>query len=407
MKLTNIVVQNAKPREKSYKLSDGHGLYLEVSPKGGKWWRYKFSFDGKETRISLGVYPEVSLKEARDKLLEVRKQRAKGINPSANRKALKATRKNELENSFEVVAREWFAARSAELDKRYASRLLRRLEKDVFPFIGTCPIADITVEHLESVGERIEKRGALDVVSRVMNYCKEIYTYAVRTKRAKLQNDPSEYVRPFKTAKTKHHAAIIEPKKLGALLRAIDGYKGYFATECALKLSPLFFVRPGELRAAEWSEIDFDKAEWNIPAERMKMKEAHLVPLSPQAVKILKELHLVTGKERYVFPSVRTVSRPMSDGTVNASLRRMGYLSDEMTAHGFRAIARTILDEELGFRPDIIEHQLAHAVKDPMGRAYNRTSHLPERRRMMQVWADYLDVLKGGAQVISLSGRGA
>jgi integrase len=278
---------------------------------------------------------------------------------------------------------------------------MRSLERNVFPYIGNHPIAAIKAPELLAVLRRVESRGALETAHRVRTICGQIFRYAVATGRA--ERDTAADLRgALPSPKEKHLAAITDPAKVGGLLRAIDGYQGGFVVQCALRLAPLIFVRPGELRHAEWSEIDFDNAVWNIPAAKMKMKEPHLVPLSRQAIGILKELLKLTGKSKYVFPSARSFSRPMSNNAILAALRRMGFEKDEMSGHGFRAMARTILDEVLQVRPDYIEHQLAHAVRDPNGRAYNRTAHLPERRKMMQLWADYLDGLKEGAKVIPL-----
>jgi integrase len=304
-------------------------------------------------------------------------------------------------NSFEVIAREWFAKQSATWTENHGSRIIQRLERDVFPWIGGRPIAEITAPDLLAVLRRIESRGAVETAHRAHQNCGQVFRYAIATGRA--ERDPSPDLKgALPPVKQTHHAAITDPKAIGELLRAIDDYHGHFVTKCALRLAPLFFVRPGELRKAEWIEFDLDKAEWNIPAERMKMRTPHLVPLCDQALKILSELQPLTGQSRFVFPGARTNGRPMSDNAVLAALRRMGFAKDEMSGHGFRAMARTILDEVLQVRPDYIEHQLAHAVRDPNGRAYNRTAHLVERKKMMQLWADYLDGLKTGAEVIPL-----
>ena len=279
--------------------------------------------------------------------------------------------------------------------------ILRRLELNVFPWIGTNPIIDIKAPDLLMVLRRIESRGALETAHRVKIICGQVFRYGVATGRA--ERDPAADLRgALPPTQPKHLSAITDPKKVAGLLRAIDGYEGSFVTKCALKLAPLLFVRPGELRKAEWTEIDCDAAEWNIPAEKMKNRQPHLVPLACQAVEILREIQPLTGAGRYVFPSARTPHRPMSNNAVLAALRRMGFEKHEMSGHGFRAMARTILDEVLQVRVDFIEHQLAHAVRDPNGRAYNRTAFLPERRKMMQTWADYLDGLKAGAEVIPL-----
>ena len=279
-------------------------------------------------------------------------------------------------------------------------------ERDLFPKLGERPIADIKAPDLLVCLRKIEERGALETAHRALQNCGQVFRYAIATGRA--ERDLSADLRgALPPVKGSHHAAITEPKAIADLLRAMDSYRGALVTQCALRLAPHVFVRPGELRQAEWSEFDLDKGEWNIPAERMKLREAHLVPLSTQAIAILREIQGQTGDGRYVFPSARTGERPMSNNAILASLRRMGYAKDEMSGHGFRAMARTILDEVLGVRPDYIEHQLAHAVRDPNGRAYNRTAHLSERRKMMQLWSDYLDKLKAGAEVIAIRGSAA
>jgi integrase len=399
--LTDVKVRNAKPCEKDSKLFDGGGLFLLVTRGGGKLWQFKYRFGGKEKKLSFGTYPEVSLADAREKREAARKQVATGIDPGEARKAEKRTGSEKAANSFEAVAREWHTRQKGVWTPGHADRTIQRLERDVFPCIGTRPIGEITAPDLLMVLRRIESRGAHETAHRARFVCGQIFRYAVATGRA--ERDPAADLKGALTPlKTRHHAAITDPKEAAALLRAIDGYQGSFVVKTALQLAPLVFVRPGELRQAEWAEIDFDAAEWNIPAERMKMKQAHLVPLSDQAVGILRELQALTGNSRYLFPSGRSFARPMSDNAVNAALRRMGFSTHEMTGHGFRAMARTILDEVLQVRVDFIEHQLAHAVKDPNGRAYNRTSHLAERRKMMQQWADYLDELKAGAKVLPL-----
>jgi len=400
MPLTDTKTRNAKPKDKQYKLFDSDGLFLLVSPAGGKWWRFKYRFGGKEKLISLGTYPEVSLAEARIRRDTARKQVADGIDPSQARKALKASKVHD-ENTFEVVAREWHSKFTPTWTAGHAATIIRRLEYNVFPWIGARPIIEIKAPELLMVLRRIESRGALETAHRVKIICGQVFRYAVATGRA--ERDPAADLRgALPPVKPKHFSAMTDPDKVAGLLRAIDGYQGSFVTKCALRLAPLLFVRPGELRQMEWAEIDLDTAEWNIPAEKMKTRQPHLVPLASQAVEILRELHPLTGDGRYVFPSPRTSKRPMSNNAVLSALRRMGFEKDEMTGHGFRAMARTILDEVLQVRPDFIEHQLAHAVRDPLGRSYNRTTHLEERRKMMQTWADYLDGLKAGAKVIPL-----
>jgi integrase len=399
--LSDIQVKNAKPRDKDYKLSDGHGLYLLVTPTGGKLWRLQYRYAGKQKLLSFGAYPSISLADARQRREDARKLLANSVDPGEVRKAQKAATVAETENSFEVVAREWHNKFSGSWSSSHAETTLRRIELDAFPVLGAKPIEEIKAMDLLTMLRRIESRGALETAHRVRTICGQVFRYAVATGR--VERDPTADLKgalpPYKKG---HLAAITDPKEVIPLLRAIDGYQGSFVVKCALQLAPLVFVRPGELRQAEWSEFDFDTAEWNIPAERMKMKVAHLVPLSTQAVEILRELQTLTGNSRYLFPCHRSFARPMSNNAINAALRRMGFEKDEMTGHGFRAMARTILDEVLQVRPDFIEHQLAHAVRDPNGRAYNRTAHLSERKKMMQQWADYLDKLKTGAKVISL-----
>jgi integrase len=400
MPLSDTKARNAKPKKKQFKLFDTDGLFLLVSPAGGKWWRFKYRFGGKEKLLSLGTYPEVSLAQARGRRDEARKQVADGIDPSQARQAMKAA-KIQNESTFEVVAREWHTKFTPTWTLGHAVTILSRLKLNVFPWIGARPIIEIKAPELLMALRRIESRGALETAHRVRAICGQVFRYAIATGRA--ERDPAADLRgALPPVKPKHHSAITDPEKVAGLLRAIDGYQGALVTKCALRLAPLLFVRPGELRQAEWAEIDIEAAEWNIPTEKMKTRQPHLVPLASQAVEILRELYPLTGAGRYVFPSPRTSKRPMSNNGVLSALRRMGFEKDEMTGHGFRAMARTILDEVLQVRPDFIEHQLAHAVRDPNGRAYNRTAYLPERRKMMQTWADYLDGLKAGAKVIPL-----
>jgi len=400
MRLTDVKVRNAKPREKQYKLFDGDGMFLQIMPNGSKYWRYKYRFADKEKTLALGVYPEISLLEARSKHLGARKTLANGIDPILQRKAQKQAQ-TATENNFEVVAREWHGKQLPTWAPGHADTIIARLERDVFPWLGQQPIIEITAPDVLKVLRRVESRGAIETAHRIKTVCGQVFRYAVATGRA--DHDPAADLKgALPPAKKKHRAAITEPNKFADLLRAIDGYEGSFSVKCALQLQALTFVRPGELRHAEWQEIDFDAAQWNIPGEKMKMKEPHIVPLSVQAVNILNELKPLTGRGRYVFPNGRTLARPLSENGVLAALRALGYTKEQMTGHGFRAAARTMLDEVLQQRVDLIEHQLAHAVKDPNGRAYNRTAHLPARREMMQLWADYLDGLKAGAKVVPL-----
>ncbi|MCO4794286.1 MAG: tyrosine-type recombinase/integrase [Bacteriovoracaceae bacterium] len=398
MSLTNIKVKSAKPgikpdgtpTDKRYKLTDGKGLYLEVAPKGGKWWRFKYRFAGKEKRLSLGVYPEISLKEARDRRDELRKQVANGLDPSYVRKAEKVSEAG-LE-SFEHVAREWHSKFRSNWTEGHAARTLTRIEKDVFPWLGKRNITEITAPELLQVLNRVEKRGAFETAHRINQICGQIFRYAIATSRAErdLSTDLKGALTP---TRVKHHASITDLNQVGELLRAIDSYTGSSITALALRLSPLLFVRPGELRQAEWLEIDLIGKEWRIPAEKMKMRELHIVPLSKQAISLLNELQPLTGKSKYLFPSIRTITRPMSNNTINASLRRLGYTKEQMTAHGFRSMASTILNEK-GWNRDVIERQLAHAERDSVRAAYNYADYIEERKKMMQYWADLLDELK-------------
>jgi integrase len=396
--LSETKIRTAKPRDKTYKLFDMDGLYLLVTEKGGKWWRFKYRFEGKEKLLSFGTYPEISLADARQRRDAARKQIAHVIDPGALRKAQKQAETAETE-TFEVIAREWHTKFTPTWSTGHATKILNALKRDLFPWIGTRSIKELKAPELLTVLRRIESRGTLETTHRVRGLLGQIFRYSVATGRA--ERDPAhDLIGAIPQPKEQHFAAITDPKEVGPLLRAIDGYTGSFVVRCALKLAPLLFVRPGELRHAGWAEIDLNEAVWLIPGHKMKMKQDHFVPLCRQAIEILEELKALTGRGRYVFPSERSYVRPMSNNALLAALRRMGYAKEAMTPHGFRATARTILDEVLQIRPDIIEHQLAHAVRDPLGRAYNRTAHLPERQKMMQTWADYLDGLKAGAVVI-------
>ena len=396
--LTDMKVQKSKPQDKPVTLFDGGGLFLLVTPSGGKLWRFKYRYDGKQKLLALGAYPEVSLSDARHKREDARNLLASNNDPGAVRKAQNQANTQKSE-TFETIAREWFKKFSQRWKETHSSRIIRSLERDVFPWIGTQPIAEIKAPELLAVLRRVEARGTLDTVHRIRTICGQIFRYAVASGRA--ERDPSGDLKgAIPPPQEGHMAAITEPVKVGELLRAIDGYEGGPAVQCALKLAPLVFVRPGELRNMEWVEIDFENAQWNIPAGKMKMKEPHIVPLSTQALALLTAIKSLTSASRYVFPSGRSFDRPMSNNAILAALRRMGYTKDEMSGHGFRAMARTILDEVLQVRTDYIEAQLAHRVRDPLGRSYNRTQHLNERRKMMQTWADYLDGLKQGAKVL-------
>ena len=402
MALTDTFVKNVKHSgaPAGDKVTDGQGLHLLVKA-AGKYWRLSYRFLGKQKTLALGVYPEVSLAQARQRRDQARKLLAEGTDPSVAKRADKVARKLAADNTFEAVAQAWLAKTKALRAESTDAKVQGWLKNDVLPAIGRLPISEITPRDVLDLVRKVEKRGAIDSATRMKQLCGQIFRYAVAEGSA--ERDVTADLRgALAVRRTVHLAAITEPAKVGALLRAIHGYSGHPVTVAALKLAPLLFVRPGELRHAEWSEIDFDAAEWRIPGTKMKMGADHIVPLATQAVEVLAELQKLTGRARYVFPSVRTGARPMSENTVNAALRGMGYSSDMHTAHGFRATARTILDEVQGERVDLIEHQLAHAVKDVNGRAYNRTAHLPARKEMMQRWANYLEQLRAGGEVIQL-----
>ena len=399
MPLTEVQIKQFKPQITAKKLYDEKGLFILVTPKGGKWWRLKYRFDGKEKLLSLGVYPDVSLKEARTRRDDAKRLLANGIDPSEHKKQQKQEYIAEHVSTFEAVGREWYHKHWDGWSKSYSDRVKSRLEADIFPWLGKNPISSITPPELLQTIKRVDDRGARETAHRLLNICSQIFRYAVANGLADrdITTDLKGAIPP---SNGKHLAAVTEPKRVAEILRMIDDYRGSLVVRCALKLAPLVFARPGELRHARWSDIDFDTAQWSYIAT--KTQTQHIVPLSTQAIDILKEIHPLTGNEMYVFPSQRSNKKPMSDNAILAALRRMGIPKDEMSGHGFRAMARTILDEVLHVRPDYIEHQLAHAVRDPNGRAYNRTKHLDERRKMMQLWADYLDRLKVGGEVIPL-----
>lgn len=407
--LTDTQIRTTKPGAKPVRLYDERGLYLEITPNGGRWWRFKYRYDGKEKLLSMGTYPDTPLKAARDKRDRARALLEEGVNPSEARRAEKASRSEAVVNGFEAVAREWHATiHLGQVSAGHAARTLIRLEQDVFPWLGGLPVGEIKAPQLLQAVRRIEARGAIETAHRALQACGQVFRYAIATGRA--ERDPTPDLRgALKPVLVQHMAAITDPKRVGDLLRAIESYKGMPVTRAALQLAPLVFVRPGELRKAEWAEFDLDAAEWRIPAARMKRTKQeklsgapHVVPLSRQALAILRELQPLTGHSRYLFPSPRTRERPMSDNGVLSALRRMGFPSDEMTGHGFRAMARTLLAERLNVDEAVIEAQLAHAVKDSLGRAYNRTEFLEQRRKMLQMWADYLDKLRTGAEIIPI-----
>jgi integrase len=400
MPLTNIQVDKARSGAKDRKLFDEKGLYLFVKNTGHKWWRLKYRFgaraDGRpgkaEKVLALGVYPEVSLKRAREKRDEARQLLADGIDPSAERKAAEAAQRVAHLGTFEAVAREWLTRQS--WGESHGAKNIRRLEQHVFPWIGQHAIANVKRADIRGVLRRIEGTGRIETAYRVLQLCRSIFEYAIAEEIC--EHTPCNGLSKTLLPRSKrHHASITDPKKVGELMRAIDGFSGTLPVACALRLAPLLFVRPGELRKADWSEFDLDGAhpQWRIPASRMKMKEQHIVPLAKQAVAILRELYPLTGPNGYVFPSVRNASRPMSENTLNVSLRRLGYDRETMTAHGFRSLASSLLNEQQ-WNKDAIERQLAHGERDKVRAAYNHADYLPERRRMMQAWADHLDELR-------------
>lgn len=396
MPLTNVAIKSATPREKTYRLYDEKGLYLEVTLTGAKLWRWKYRFQGKEKRLAIGPYPEIGLQLARETRDKARTLLASGTDPSAQKKAQKAAVSTNIDSAFEAIAREWHYGKSRIWSVIHSKNVLDRLSRNVFPFIGQTSISDVTVPELLKLLRRIEERGANETAHRVLGNIGEVYRYAIASGKTE-RNIAVDIKGALQPVKKQHLAAITEPIRVGELLRMIDGYSGTLAVQSALKLAPLTFVRPGELRKALWSEIDLDVGEWRFTVT--KTQTPHVVPLSRQAIVILETLRPVTAQSEYVFPNLRSRRRPMSDNAILSALRRMEIDKSEMSGHGFRAMARTILDEVLGVRPDIIEHQLAHSVRDPLGRAYNRTSHLSERKKMMQLWADYLEGLKTNGNI--------
>jgi len=389
--LTDTKVRTVKPGKKPRKMYDGGGLFLLITPAGGKLWKFKYRFEGKEKKLSFGAYPDISLGEARKHRDKARSLLANGIDPGITKKAQKAAETQEAE-TFEVIAREWHSKFAPTWAVSHAGKIIRRFELYVFPWIGSKPIKSISAQELLTVLRRIEAKGFLETAHRTQQICSRVFRYAVATGRA--DRDPTGDLRgALPPANGKHMATITDPKEIGALLRAIEGYQGSIITRCALRLAPLVFVRPGELRQAEWKEINFDTMEWRISAEKMKSKAPHIVPLPQQAMEVLQEIYPLTGQGRYVFPSPRTDTRPMSNNAILAALRRMGYAKEEMSGHGFRSMASTLLNEQ-GWNRDAIERQLAHAERNSVRASYNYAEYLPERREMMQHWADYLDQLK-------------
>ena len=398
MPLSDTTIRNAKPGPKPIKMADGGGLYVLLNPKGSRWWRFDYRFGGRRKTLSMGTYPDTGLKDARAKRETARKLLAAGVDPGEQRKAAKAAGEERAANSFAVIAAEWLALQKPRMAVATWEKAQWTFDKQVNPWIGNRPIAEIEAPELLKLLRRIEERGAHETTHRTKQRCGQVFRYAISTVRAK--HDPTADLRgALAPVVSTSRAAITDPAKVGDLLRAIDAYQGSLVTKCALRLAPLVFVRPGELRKAEWSEIDLGAAQWRIPATKMKMREEHIVPLAQQAIAVLRELLPLTGQGQYVFPSYRGVARTMSENTVNAALRYMGFDKDTMTGHGFRAMASTRLNE-MGWTPDVIERQLAHAERNKVRAAYNRAQYLDDRTRMMQAWADYLDGVRADASLI-------
>lgn len=397
MALTELKIKSSKPDTKAYKLADEKGMYLLIQPSGGKLWRLDYRFDGKRKTLALGGYPDVTLAEARDRRDQARKLLAGGSDPGAVKKAQKAGRKEQALNSFEVTARRWHQKNTGKWSESYADKTIRMLERDVFPWIGSKPVVDLEAPEFLSVARRVEKRGHIDTAHRAIQLCGQVMRFAVAE--GLVRRDPTGDLRgALVPVESNHMPSVTEPARVGQILQMFEAFTGSFQVQCALKLAPMVFTRPGELRRAKWSDINLDEAMWSIPAEVMKMREPHLVPLSSQAVEILKDLLPFSGHLEYVFPGGRDPKRPMSDAAVNAAMRRLGIdTQNELTGHGFRAMARTILHERLGYEPDVIEQQLAHKTPGPLGAAYARAKFIDKRIKMMQAWADYLDKLRSAA----------
>lgn len=402
MALTDIAIRNAKPQVKSIKLFDADGLYLLLNPNRSKWWRLDYRFEGKRKTLSMGVYPDVSLKLARERCREARSLLAIGTDPGEQRKAERQAKSEAGSNTFEALAREWMVTRGKEWTESYTSKTKSALERNAFPAIGRKPITEITSPDVLAMLRAIESRGIVDMAHRIQQHCGAIFRYAIATGRA--INDPIPSLKgALSTVRQEHYAALTDPVEFAQLLRDIDGYRGEATTKAAMQLLALTFQRTKEVRFAEWAQFDLEAALWRIPAEIMKMREAHIVPLSTQAIEVLKRMQAITGGGRLVFPSSTSRERPISENTVVYALARMGY-KGRMTGHGFRSVASTLLNEQ-GFRSDLIERQLAHSEKNSVRAAYNRAEYLPERKKMMQKWADYLDRLKAGAEIIQLRGQ--
>lgn len=403
--LTDTAIKAAIARREPAKLFDGGGLYLLLRPGKPPYWRQKYYYAGKEKLISHGVYPRVTLKAARKRWADAKAMLEAGGDPSAHRKAQKFAKRNAANSTFEQVALEWYSKRAKSWAASNADKILGRLKKDAFPWLGDKPVAALTREEILNCLRRVEERGALESARRVRQYIHSVFEYAMETGRGGMLTNPTPRPNALASPQPGKFAAVTEPRAVGSLIRAIRGCQGSVVTRIALQLAPLLFVRPSELREAEWKEFELETALWRIAAERMKMKTAHLVPLSSQAVALLQEIKQLTGKGRYIFPSERTHLRAMSDGTLTAALRTLGYARDQMTIHGFRHMASTLLNESGKWRADAIERQLAHMPRDEMRATYNAAQYLPERHRMMQWWADYLDALAAsGEKVVNIRG---
>jgi integrase len=413
MRLTDTAIRNAKPGAKPYKLADERGLHLLIQPQGGRLWRMKYRVNGADSEglpkrierlLSFGSYPEVSLKSARELRDEARKRLAEGIDPSQLKRDTKIASALGASNSFGAIADEYILRMEQEDRAEATLKKVRWLCALLRPAIGARPVAEVTPQELLAVLKKIEQSGKRETAGRLRSFASRVFRYAVATARA--SNDPAHMlIGALIPPKTKHHAAITEPKALGELLRAIDGYRGQPATLFALRLAPHVFQRPGEVRQMEWSEVDFEKAVWTIPADRMKMREVHSVPLSSQALGILKDAKALTGSGRFVFPSIRSTTRPMSENTINAALRRLGYEAGEMTAHGFRSTASSLLNESGRWNPDAIERALAHREGNQVRAAYHRSVYWNERVQMAQWWSDHLDKLRQGGEVVSFAAK--
>ena len=394
MPLNDTLIRGLKAEARARKYFDGGGLFLFIPTNGSKLWRMAYRFEGKSKLLSFGDYPTVSLKDARERREAAKKLLAQGIDPSEQKREDRKARLNAQRDSFQNIAREWHETRLAEFSEKHRGTVMYRLETYIFPGIGTKHIAKLDTQDILAIVKPLEQKGCYETSRRLLQIINQVFRYAIVTGRAK-HNIAADLRGALRPRKVTHRAALVEPIKVGQLLRDIDAYEGYFPLTCALKLAPLVFTRPTELRAAQWKEFDLDDKEWRIPAERMKMRRQHIVPLSTQAVSILEDLYYVTGDGTYLFPSIRTATRPISDATMLNALRRMGYQKQEMSVHGFRSIASTLLNE-LSYNRDWIERQLAHGEANDVRAAYNYAEYLPERRRMMQEWADYLDKLRDG-----------